>query len=51
VILTLCLINDEKEHCGGLNMIGPGSVTLRRCGLVGVGVALLEEVCFCRCGL
>jgi hypothetical protein len=22
-----------------------GSVTIRRCGLVGVGVALLEEVC------
>jgi hypothetical protein len=26
-------------------MLGPGSGTIRRCGLVGVGVALLEEVC------
>ena len=31
--------------CGGLNMLGPGSGTIRKCGLVGVGVALLEEVC------
>ena len=30
--------------CGGLNMLGPGSGTVRRCGLAGVGVAL-EEVC------
>jgi hypothetical protein len=29
-------------------MLGPGSGTVRRrCGLVGVGVALLEEVCYC----
>jgi hypothetical protein len=27
------------------------SSTVRRCGLVGVGVALLEEVCHCRSGL
>ena len=33
--------------CDGLNMLGPGSGTIRRCGLVGVGVALLEEVCHC----
>jgi hypothetical protein len=31
--------------CGGLYMLGPGSGTIRRCGLVEVGVALLEEVC------
>ena len=35
--------------CGGLNKNGPyrpvGSGTIRRCGLVGIGVALLEEVC------
>ena len=31
--------------CGGLNMLGPGSATIRRCGLGGVGVALVEEVC------
>ena len=26
-------------------MLGPGSGTIRRCGFVGVGVVLLEEVC------
>jgi hypothetical protein len=35
---------------GGLNMLGPGSSTVRKCGLVGVGVALLEEVCHCGYG-
>jgi hypothetical protein len=31
---------------GVLNMLGPGSGTIRsRCHLVGVGVALSEEVC------
>jgi hypothetical protein len=28
-------------------MLSPGSGAIRRCGLVGVGVALLEEVCYC----
>jgi hypothetical protein len=33
---------------GSLNMLGPmGSGTIRKCGLVGIGVALLEEVCHC----
>jgi hypothetical protein len=36
-------------------MLGPGSGIIRRCGLVGVGVTLLEEVCSydpsgCACG-
>jgi hypothetical protein len=35
----------------GLNMLGPGSGTIRSYGLVGVGVALLEKVCHCRGGL
>jgi hypothetical protein len=26
-------------------MLGSGCGTIRRCGLVGVGIALLEEVC------
>jgi hypothetical protein len=30
---------------------GLGSGTIRRCDLVGVGVALLEEVCHCGGGL
>jgi hypothetical protein len=36
---------------GGLNMLGPGSGNISRCGLVGVGVALLEEMCHCGGGL
>ena len=34
-------------------MLGPGSGTIRRCGLAEVGVALLEEVwpCWGRCYL
>ena len=36
--------------CVGLNMLSPGSGTVRRCGL-GVGVVLLEEVCHCGVGL
>jgi hypothetical protein len=36
-------------RCGDLNMLGPGSGTVRRCGLVGGGVALLEEVCSYGC--
>ena len=36
-----------KRSCVGLNMLGPGSDTIRSCGLVCMGVALLEEVCHC----
>jgi hypothetical protein len=36
---------------GGLNMFGRGSDTLMRCGLVGVSVALLDEMCHCGHGL
>jgi hypothetical protein len=32
-------------------MLGPENGTIRRCGLVGVDVALLEEVCHCGGGL
>ena len=45
---TLC-------QCGGLNENGPlrliGNGTIRKCGLVKVGVALLEEMCHCMSGL
>lgn len=34
----------------GLNMHGPGSYTISMCGLVCVGVALMEEVCHCGMG-
>jgi hypothetical protein len=37
--------------CDGLNMRGPGSGTIKRCGLVGVGVTFLEEVCHYENGL
>ena len=37
-------IRKQNSTCDGLNMLGPGSGTIGRCGLVGVGVALLEEV-------
>jgi hypothetical protein len=32
-------------------MLDPGSGTIRRYGLVGIGVALLEDVCHCGGGL
>jgi hypothetical protein len=35
---------------GVMSTLGPGSGSVWRCGLVGVGVAL-EEVCHCGCGL
>ena len=38
--LILCVF--LLSACGGLNMLGPGSSTLRRHGLVAVGVVLLE---------
>ena len=37
--------------CGGLDMLDPERGTIWRYGLVGVGVALLEEVCHCGCRL
>ena len=42
---------ESSLACDGLNMLGPGNGTIRRCDLVGVGVALLEEVCHCGGGL
>ena len=42
-------------ECGSLNENGThgllGNGTVRRCGLIGVGVALLEELCHCGHGL
>jgi hypothetical protein len=37
----------QYSGIGGLNVLGLGSSTIRRCGLVRGGVALLEEVCHC----
>ena len=41
----------KVRYCGVLNVLGPGSGTIRGCSLVGIGVALLEEECHCRDGL
>jgi hypothetical protein len=40
-----------KKVCGDLNVLGPGSGTIWRYDLVGVGVIFLEEVCSCRGGI
>ena len=40
----------RNSTCGGLKMLGPKSGPIR-CGLVGVSVALLEEVHHCVGGL
>ena len=42
---------ETTEVWNDLNMHSPGNGTTRRCGLNGVGVALLEEVCHCGGGL
>lgn len=39
-----------NAHCSGLNMLGPRSGTVRRCGLVGIGMALIQKVCHCGSG-
>jgi hypothetical protein len=39
-----------ESLCDGLDILGPGSGTIWRSGLVGVGVTLLEEVCHCQGG-
>ena len=42
----------ELTACGGLNVTGSHREWhYRECGFVGVGVALLEEVCHCGGGL
>ena len=35
----------QRNLCDGLYMLGPGCATIRRCGSVKVGVALLEYHC------
>ena len=37
-------LKTNESNCDSLYVLGPGSGTIGRCGLVGVGVALLEEV-------
>jgi hypothetical protein len=40
--VVFCCFDPVFLHCDGLYMLNPGSVTIRRYGPVGVGVALLE---------
>jgi hypothetical protein len=50
-MVMMVIMKKNIVDCGGVNMLGPGCGTIRRYGLVGVGVALLEEVCPCGSGL
>ena len=45
------LLYPSVEPSDSLNVPGSGSGTIRKCGLVRVGVVLLEEVCHCGRGL
>jgi hypothetical protein len=42
---------NQGVECGGLNIPGSESSIIRVCGLVRVGMTLLEEVCHCGGGL
>jgi hypothetical protein len=44
-------IGGHRVEYGDLNVLGSRSSTIRRCGFVEVGVALLETVCHCGGGL
>jgi hypothetical protein len=37
----------KDNTCGALDMLDPESGTIRRCGLAGIDVTLLEEVSHC----
>ena len=60
-VLFLCELTEsqtqfcKETECSSLNVIGPykliGSDTTMRCGFVGMGMALLEEVSHCESGL
>ena len=50
---TALLEKEPKKllvYCDGLYILGPGSGTTSRFGLVGIGVTWLEWVCHCGCG-
>lgn len=55
ILILLQEYGAQGVEYDSLNVIGPhnliGSVTIRRCGFVGVGMALLEEVYYCGGGL
>lgn len=42
----ICLNKPMGVECSGLNIVGPGSRTIRRYVLAKVGMPLLKEVCY-----
>ena len=40
--LDIMGVSFEISKCDGLYVLGSGSGTIRKCGFIGVGVALLE---------
>jgi len=56
IMLWLQAYGNQGVECGGLNRFGPQKLACLNAwhigsGLVGIGVALLEEVCHCWGGL
>ena len=37
----------QGVECGSLNMLVPGNSTIRKYSIVGEGVPVLKEVCYC----
>ena len=53
-ISDMSLSNSTQEYCSSLNKVrhhNLGSGTIRRCGFVGLGMTLLEEVYHCGGGI
>ena len=48
--LDIMGVSFEISKCDGLYVLGSGSGAIRRCGFIGVGVALLQEVHQCGYG-
>jgi hypothetical protein len=45
VQIQIIIILFPFDICGSLSMHGPESGTIRRCSLIGIAMALIEEVC------
>ena len=52
IVIWLQAFEGQGVECGSLKEMSPkGSNTIKSCGLVGVGMILLEEMCHCGGGL
>ena len=51
VCVCVVVVVDPPPQTHVFECLVHGSSTIRRCGLVGIGVALLKEVCDCGGGL